>query len=171
MKKIIAVFLVCILMCFSSVSCSNEKSEETRLSQSNITEYVNIQLVFGEVDQNTFKNTSVSLQSPTSITYSTCMCYVIVSPKGEYKFENANLTINISHALQGILSSPQEWNPVFDDGTTILGADNEMIYLDKNGYGIASVYFETTGNEHHPSISYKWEPKVVKASGTVISGN
>jgi hypothetical protein len=163
MKKVIIVLLVCMFICLNLSSC--KKTEEKSLSQSNITDYVNIQLVFGDVVQNTFKNSSLYPTTQTSTTYSSCMCYVIVSPKAEYKFENASLTFNIS---QSLFSSYQTWKPIFDDDSTLLISGQETIFLDKNGYGIASVYFEATGNEHHPSISYEWKPRIINANGKIV---
>lgn len=145
MKKTITIMLICVIIWSNFASCGKVETVEKHLSSSNITDYVNIQVVFGEV---------------TETTFTSCMCYVIVSPKGDYKFENASLSFDFNSLLQNKL----KWHPVFPNGVLY---DYATILLDKNGYGVASVYFEKSGNERHPSIVGEWKPNIFKVTGKV----
>ena len=103
MKRSFIIFIM-FVFCLNFVACgyasgintieSNDtksvKPSDTKitLSQSNIENYVNIQLVFGNVEQ--------CISTDLKSNHLSCICYVIVSPKGNYSFESASITYTIS---------------------------------------------------------------------------
>ena len=167
MKKALSVLLVVsLLFCFAS--CNRETT--VKLTASNAKEYVNVQLVFGNVEQTTY--TFVHYPTESESTYLSCVCYVIVTPKSNYNFENANLTVTIDN---GLLSDSQDWTPKSYSVASAIDLGKCTIYLDKNGYGIASIYFEKKGDtvgwlsttSSHPMTESNWSPKIESAHGSV----
>ena len=167
MKRILPILLIIsVLLCCLS-SCNQGKT--VKLTSSNAKEYLNVQLVFGNVEQTTY--TSVPYQ--TESTYLSCICYVVVTPKSDYNFQNANLTVTIDG---GLLANSQDWTPKSYLLVSTVDTGKCTIYLDKNGYGVASIYFEKKGDtiglsstvSSHPMIESSWSPNIESAQGSIV---
>lgn len=167
MKKALSVLLVVSLL-FCLGSCNQNTTETIKLNSSNVNKYINIQLVFGNVEQNISENSILKTESK----YLSCMCYVIISPKADYSFDNTNITFTISkkNSLISSTSLTSTWLPKGNSQYSALSDSwQQTIYLDKNGYGIASVYFEKSGNGSHPLVSSEWEVKILTTNGSIIT--
>ena len=173
MKKVFIVFIICLSVCLNFVACENQsqqiklnQSQQIKLNESNIDKYVNIQLVFGNVEQ----NISVASLLKEESKYLSCMCYVIISPKSDYSFDSANIVFTVSKNNSEVISTgvTSGWMPIGNSKYSALsGSWQQTIYLDKNGYGIGSVYFEKSGNGSHPLVSNEWFANVLTASGYI----
>ncbi len=168
MKKAFIVFIICLSVCLNFFSCKKQ-NQQIYLNQSNINEYVNIQLVFGNVEENTY----TEVVSQTQVHYLSCVCYVIVTPKSDYNFTNAKITFGIK---KGVLSDTGAWSPkVHSIYTTVNDSGECTIQLDKNGYGVSSIYFEKKGATligmqnvaNHPLTDTQWSTTIKSASGSI----
>lgn len=157
MKKVFS-FVMVFLLVFSLASCADQ-SEAESITTSNIKNYVNIQLVFGNVEQIILEDDDQLILSDR---YLSCVCYVYVSPKAEYKFQNASVTFTIPP-----VGNSFNWS--ISGGKTTSKFSNKWeatIYLDKEGYGVTSLKFYKNGDTGHP-LDSDWEVKIVKATGNV----
>lgn len=157
MKRIL-IFMLMLVLCFGMFGCENKK-EVVELKSNNILDYVNIQLVFGNVEQIIREDDDNIILSDR---YLSCVCYVYVSPKAEYKFQNATVTFTIP-AVGNLFN----WS--ISGGKTTNSISNkweETIYLDKEGYGVTSLKFYKNGDTGHP-LDSEWEVKIIKAAGNV----
>lgn len=162
MKKVFS-FAMIFLLVFSLASCAAQSEQTESITTSNIKNYVNIQLVFGNVEQiireDDDKQSSLIISSDR---YLSCVCYVYVSPKSEYKFQNATVTFTIPP-----VGNLFNWS--ISGGKTTNSISNkweETIYLDKEGYGVTSLKFYKNGDTGHP-LDSEWEVKIIKATGNV----
>lgn len=159
MKKLFCLFL-CIVLCGCFVSCSKEP-KEISLSKDNLTEYLAVDIVFGEVKATENESSIYSAKY-----YLTCMATVSVKPKGDYTFTNTNVVC--------VLDKSGGWTPIKKTGGNRNAYDvlydwNANIQLDKEGYGETTVTlfcYSNTYNRVHPS-SKKWKCYAVSAEGTV----
>ena len=159
MKKLVCLFL-CIILCFCVASCS-KAPEEISLNEENISEYVSVEVTFGEVDV-------ADNEKPTHNEkyYLTCLATISIKPKGNYTFEN----VSVSCAL----NEGGRWSPIKSSGK-MKAVDFQYdwhgsINLDKDGYGEKTVSifcYSDTYDKIHPS-SANWECFAFSASGTAI---
>jgi hypothetical protein len=168
MKKAFIVFIIFLSVCLNFVACENQ-SQQINLNASNINEYVNIQLVFGNVEENTY----TEVVSQEQVNYLSCVCYVIVTPKSNYNFTNAKITLGIK---KGLFSETDAWSPkVYSIYTTVKDSGECTVQLDKNGYGVSSIYFEKKGATligmqnvaNHPLTDTQWSTTIKSASGSI----
>ena len=172
MKQLL-ILMLALILCLSLSGCDNDNSE-IALESDNILDYVNIQLVFGNVEQIIYEPEDDDSNSfPSFISsdrYLSCMCYIYVTPKADYKFENASLTFTIPKK-QSSSSGFYVWT--IDSGKTIPGLTTDKceqtINLDKDGYGVGSIRFSKTGDTGHPlSTDEDWKVEIKDAAGKVI---
>lgn len=157
MKKLVCLFL-CIAFCVCFASCSAEP-EEVVLGKDNLSEYVSIELTFGEVDV-------ADNESPThdGKYYLTCLATITIKPKGDYTFTDASVSC--------ILNEGGRWTPMKTSGS-LTGSDllyewDGSLQLDKEGYGETTVSlfcYSDTYDRMHPS-SVEWECYAISATGT-----
>lgn len=158
MKKLVCLFL-CIALCGCLASCSAEP-EEVVLSKDNLSEYVSIELTFGEVDV-------ADNESPTHDEkyYLTCLATITIKPKGDYAFTDASVSC--------VLDEGGRWTPVKSGSigaTDFLYDWNGGISLDKEGYGETTVSlfcYSDTYDKMHPS-SEEWECYAISAAGAAV---
>lgn len=158
MKRIVTL-LIAVLLTISMVSCAQEPTE---LTSKNILDYINVQLVFGNIEQCFMENSYSGIilgdsnKETTYTSFISCMCYIYVSPKGNYNFENASVEIGLE-------------NDSFSDGWLISEAEDSgirsVVRLDKNGYGIASVHLRSKSEIDHPAGDIEYS--VIHAFGLV----
>ena len=158
MRRFVCV-LMCIALCGCFISCSAE-SEEVALSRDNISEYVSVEVTFGEV--NVADNESTIHKSKY---YLTCLATITVKPKGDYVFTDTSVSC--------VLDEGGRWFPIRASGSVsasdLLYDWSGSVQLDKEGYGEAAVSlycYSDTYDKMHPSAE-NWECYASSASGTV----
>lgn len=162
MKKIVTL-LIAVLLTISIASCAQESTE---LTSTNILDYINVQLVFGNTEQHTKEGWSLGIlddEETKEDIYTSCMCYIIISPKADYKFENASLNLTLEQI--GLISTKKWTVNVYGSHENIY-TDSFTIYLDSRGYGITSVQLTRNTDNDHP-INYNFETSVSSATGSV----
>ena len=154
-----ACLLLCIALCGCFVSCSSEP-EEVTLSKDNISEYVSVEVTFGEVD--VADNESTIHRGKY---YLTCLATITVKPKGDYIFTNTSVSC--------VLDEGGRWLPVRASGSVsasdLLYYWSGNIQLDKEGYGETTVSvfcYSDTYDKMHPSAE-NWACYTLSGSGTV----
>lgn len=182
MKKTL-LFVISIFLCLSLLGCNNSYKESendtstisddvsVKLDAGNISDYVNIQLVFGNVEQIMYEPEEETSNSiivfEKSDRYLSCMCYIYVTPKADYNFQNASLTLTIPNETDTFFIN-KIWNIDVAKPNDYTSRWEITILLDKDGYGMTSVRFKKDGDSGHPlSTSIDWTPEVIKASGNV----
>ena len=157
MRRFICL-LLCVALCGCFASCSDEP-EEVALSKDNISEYVSVEVTFGEVDVSDNASTIHSEKY-----YLTSLATITVKPKGDYIFTNAFVSC--------VLDEGGKWKAIKSgstDAVDLLSDWSGSISLDKEGYGKTTVSLFCYSNIYdkmHPS-SAKWECYAASATGTV----
>ena len=157
MRRFICL-LLCVALCGCFASCSDEP-EEVALSEDNISEYVSVEVTFGEVDVSDNASTIHSEKY-----YLTSLATITVKPKGDYIFTNAFVSC--------VLDEGGKWKAIKSgstDAVDLLSDWSGSISLDKEGYGKTTVSLFCYSNIYdkmHPS-SAKWECYAASATGTV----
>lgn len=160
MKRFLVVLLLCSLLLLSA--CSEEEVQKISLSEGNIRDYVAINLSFGDI--------SVKELS-TGDYYLSCICYIDVFPKSDYKFDSVSMMYN--------LPSSDIWKAVEVNGSendseikTTHNTLHASLKLDKEGYGNTRVYmycYSPTTEKMHPTQKGEWALDIQSVSGTVIN--
>lgn len=144
MKKLICFSLCVIMLCGCCTAC---KHEEVSLTKDNISDYISIEITFGEVSVEE-NNTSGRLGKY----YITSLATISIKPKGDYKFTDASVTCFLNKT-----------------GSWYVSNTSNTLNLDKDGYGEKTVMvysYSMKSQGVYPS-SVNWNPRASNASGTV----
>jgi hypothetical protein len=181
-KPFVAFVLVLSLLTFPSCTKEpelppdqeqREQEEKVTLTTANAKDYIGTNLCFSEIYVTDMPSKDTERLS--------CVCNIEVFPVGDYRFEQASVTISPKSRPTIVLYMPEtEW---------FVSPAEITVKLDKDGYGRASVYFSCVNhpkeapdsvpqeamdvytsfreNYKHPLESAWWYIETTKASGTV----
>lgn len=185
LKLLIAAALICSLLPLSSCikeqpqekeeSTEQEQEEKVTLTTANAKDYIGTNLCFSEIYVTDMPSKDTERLS--------CVCNIEVFPVGDYRFEQASVTISPKSRPTIFLYMPEtEW---------FVSPAEITVKLDKDGYGKTSVYFSCINHPKevpdsvpwnaaddyasfredykHPLESAWWYIETTKASGTVIA--